>query len=189
MSTKLRNILIIIAGIITSIIVFGTLIAIGFYFLVNPFKNVAIPYHGAYIMPYFVCIILTVIIIVSYLIIRKRFKLFSKGFTVSLLIILAILIINTIQYINFLNPEPFNEKVWKSNPDKPLEMVYYLLWNDNVIIDKSKSEVINLLGSDYKEIFLRDSMIIYQIDVEDYTYFSVSFDTLQRAKSISFIYY
>ena len=189
MKSGTRHTMIAFLGIVTSIVIYGGIIGVSIFFYLLHRGYFPIPDIKDYLYTYLFCAGVSLLIIAPFLVLRKRFKHFSYGLLFSLLFIGVIVVGNTIDFYNYLTPEPFDEKQWKSKPDKSLDMVYYLMRNESILNDKTRPEVINLLGSDFIDEYSDERRLTYHIGASDISYFEITFDSTDRVEQFYYRYH
>lgn len=189
MKSGTRQAMIAFTGILTSIVIYGGIIGVSIFFYLLHRGYFPIPDIKYYLYTYLFCAGVALLIIGPFLILRRRFKHFSYGLLFSLLFIGVIVVGNTIDSYNYLTPEPFDEVQWKSQPDKSLDMVYYLMRNDSILNDKTRPEVINLLGSDFIDEYSDERILTYHIEVSDISYFEITFDSTDKVEQFYYRYH
>ena len=189
MKEKRNRALFTIVGGIESFAVVGVIMfVVGFFFLLHK-GYFPIPESKDYIWMFTVGGGMGLIIILVHLLLRKRYKHFSRGILFSLVVVLALLIYSTIDLIWFLTPEPFEQEVWKSGSDKSLEMVYSLIRDESILVGKTRNEAVDLLGSDFIEQYTDKTRLTYHIDVNRITFFQLSFNESGTVERAYYLYY
>jgi hypothetical protein len=189
MKNKRNKALITVLGGIVSIVVIGALLSLaGFFFLVQK-GYFPIPEMRDYLLLYSASIITGLIVFLVHIAIRKRYKRFARGILVSVLFAIGIFVFNTVDMIWYLTPEPFNEEVWKSEPEKPLEMVYSLIRDDSILIGKTRNEAIQILGPDFIGEYTDEDQLTYQIGGYRIAYFQLSFIGSGTVERVYYTYY
>ena len=186
---KEKRIAITISGGLVSLLIVGGIVFAGAFFFQLHKSYFPIPETKDYILIYATMVGVIVGILAVYFLMRKRYKYFARGIFTGLLIVFPILYITTEDLAWYLTPEPFDSKAWKSEPDKPLEMVYSIIRNDTILIGKTKEEALTLLGTDIIEEYSDDSTLTYHLDYGRISHFRVAFDGSGTVKRAYYTYY
>jgi len=187
MKPQMKKILNIIIGSVLSLLIFGLLTIIPFFFYNLHLGYFPILDIKDFIYVYAYCLVMCLIVLGVFALVRRKNLDLARGLLASLVFVLMVFVLNTLSFIGYLTPEPFDQELWKSEPSKPLEMVHYITRND-ILKDKTRHEVIDLLGSDYRKDYSDNSRLTYHIKGNRITFFQVNFDDQMTVKEAYYTY-
>lgn len=188
MTTTSKRILSVTGGAITSIIVIGLIIGIVTFFWMLHLSYEPIMDTIDYFWTYGFAVILLILVLLPFWIFKNKRPYYSFGLLAGLIPVIFIVILNTIDYYNYLTPDDFDEKQWRQSTPKSYDNSRSLV-KDKLAVGLSKGEIIELLGDDYIEKYSDDSTFVYQLDIARFTYLIVRFDETGVVKWTDYTYY
>jgi hypothetical protein len=170
-----------IAGFISATLIIWILFFLYIIYVMNDTEP--IQYFAEYFKNYLRIIGIVILIIIPFVILKKKFPNFSNGLFLGLIWCLFLLIINSIDTCRLINPPSFNATIWKEARCKPIDMAFRVK-KDNLAINKTRKEIIEMFGGSF--IDNRDNKMIYCITRYNFTYLEVVFDDKGVSKQIIF---
>ena len=184
-----KKIVLITVGGLVSLLLIGALFFVGGFFFLLQKGYFPIPESKDFILLYAAGVGSLLLIMIFHFLLRKKYRYFSFGILAGAVLSITLLYNTTADLVWYLRPEPFNSEVWKSDPDKPLEMVYYLTRNDSILIGKTRSEAIDILGTDYIQKYTNDTLVTYRIDYGSISYFQLDLNDSGTIGRVYYTYY
>ncbi|MEN8251741.1 MAG: hypothetical protein ABFS32_22670 [Bacteroidota bacterium] len=188
MKGKKNNILSFFIGAVISLIIVIAVLAVRMYLYMLTIGFEPIQDVDDYLRFYIIPAIMIVAVLGVYRLFKKRKRFTSYGILVSLLPILFIVYLNAVDLVSYLKPVHFSEELWNSSVDKPYTDARALIEND-LLVGKTRAEVIDILGENYNQTHTNDTIIVYRLEIARFAYLRIDIGKNDTVQNVGFWYH